>query len=54
LAQNFAQIVYNLEDYSGSGGLMSTKKFGDTGQKIVSIVYSDVPAPIKNFDNLNG
>lgn len=33
---------------------MSTKKFGDTGQKIVSIVYSDVPAPIKNFDNLNG
>lgn len=54
MAQNFAQIVYNLEDYGGSGGLMSTKKFSDANQRIASVVYSDIPAPIKNYDNLNG
>lgn len=36
----FKQIVYNLEDYGGSGGLVSTKQ-GDLSELIYSAVYQN-------------
>ena len=36
----FKQIVYNLEDYSGSGGLVSTKQ-GDLSELVYSAVYQN-------------
>lgn len=36
----FKQIVYNLEDYGGSGGLISTKQ-GDLSELVYSAVYQN-------------
>lgn len=36
----FKQIVYNLEDYGGSGGLVSTKQ-GDLSELVYSAVYQN-------------
>lgn len=36
----FKQIVYNLEDYGGSGGLVSTKQ-GDLSELVYSTVYQN-------------
>lgn len=36
----FRQIVYNLEDYGGSGGLVSTKQ-GDLSELVYSAVYQN-------------
>lgn len=35
------QIVYNLEDYGGSGGLVSTSKAGSSEELVYSVVYTN-------------